>query len=165
MVGRACVGAGVFVCTYTVIMCMNVWLCKHACFHHIYMFSVCLHVRMFWGGPSCVCVEAKVANLGLSFGTRLLGQRLWRIACSAPFPHWWYSLSSFLSDTHPPAPPSPKTPTQKPPVFFFIQSWLIRCTALIAFKGKTACISKRGDESGLMIYNTWAPFIGTEWKV
>lgn len=120
MVGRACVGAGVFVCTYTVTMCMNVWLCKHACFHHIYMFFcvfACTHVL---GGPSCVCVEAKVANLGLSFGTRLLGQRLWRIACSAPFPHWWYSLSSFLSDTHPPAPTlTENTHTETPCILFY----------------------------------------------
>lgn len=29
------------------------------------------------------------------------------------------------------------------------------CCTLIAFKGKTLCISKRGDESALMIYNTW----------
>lgn len=52
--------------------------------------------------------------------------------------------------------------TSRLPVFFFNQSC---CTMLIAFKGKTACMSKGRDESGLMIYNTWAPSIGAEQKV
>ena len=133
--------------------------------------SCSLHVKSF---PClcvsvCVCVGAKVTNLGPR-------GEVWNKAAvtdrffSAHFPHWRRSLSSFLFNS-----PPPHTHTQARAenlqslffFFFFFHPAVAHscCTVLIAFKGKTACISKRGDESGLMIYNTWALFIGTAQKV
>lgn len=120
MVGRACVGAGVFVCTYTVIMCMNVWLCKHACFHHIYMFSVCLHVRMFWGGAfMCLC-----GGEGGKSRPKFWNKVAWPAAVTDRLLCSFSTLVVFFKQfplRHPPTSPTltEKTHTETPCILFY----------------------------------------------
>lgn len=137
MVGRACVGAGVFVCTYTVIMCMNVWLCKHACFHHIYMFSVCLHVRMFWGGPSCVCVEEKGGKSRPKFWNKVA----WPAAVTDRLLCSFSTLVVFFKQfplRHPPTSPNPhrKHPHRNPLYSFLSSRGSFVVPHLLLSKGK-----------------------------
>lgn len=110
---------------------------------------------------ACVCWRQwwDICAFRVSTRMRLWSQWLWQITCSAPFPHCWYSLSSFLFNTH-----------RELPIFFpiFLFCYAVVayscCTVLITYKEKPAYISKGEDESGLIICNVWVPFIGTKQK-